>query len=702
MNKTMIRLSPATARLALQRVLLPLLLLVNLLLLLHYVVLDYRVVTNSDSAVMNLLAQEIHDTGQWIPRAWNYANGDLWLLFTHTVIVPLLYVLPNSYALHAVSSLVTAVLVLGCVWWSGALLGQSRMARLLLLAVFSGGMSVVMAENLYGQAAYGLLFAQVCLLCCASWRFLHARGAARWGWGAGAGLLLLLLFWSNPQRALVYYGLPLALATLAMRLQPSRPEAHVFSTAGVSPQRQNTLLLALLAAALVTGTLLHNHYMNLVGNSGLAPATWLRFDEMGRNLAGTLEGLLSVLGGKPPAGKPVINAAGVWAALRLAAAATVLALLPWALRRSLRAHAPRHRGRLFFGVFTLASAAVPLFMMLATSLPDMADPQASVRYLVPALLCLIMLLGGIAVDECSWRSAPRLAGVAALSVLALSAVQAYRVQNAPGPGKLFKRAQAPRSDSHLSDFLVSHGLQYGYGEFWVAGNTTLLGRQRVRLRQIAVSDGLPQPVRHLSSDRWYQASYWSGPTFLLLTPEQMKAIDWPRMAQLLGEPERRLQYNERQVLVYPFNIASRLPLWDYAQPVPLRFPASAATGHHIGQFDPAGARLLAQPGETGWLTYGVRRNSNPGNYVATFELDSGAAAGVQAGRVEVAAAGGSVVLASAPISQAGAHNIKLPFRLSGPAPDLELRIHSNGVARLATSGTALLALDPRRVPLPTK
>eukprot|EP01034_Spumella_vulgaris_P033098 gene33098-40845_t len=91
MNKTMIKPSPATARLALQRVLLPLLLLVNLLLLVHYVLLDYRVVTNSDSAVMNLLAQEIHDTGQWIPRAWNYANGDLWLLFTHTIIVPLLY-----------------------------------------------------------------------------------------------------------------------------------------------------------------------------------------------------------------------------------------------------------------------------------------------------------------------------------------------------------------------------------------------------------------------------------------------------------------------------------------------------------------------------------------------------------------------------------------------------------------------------------
>lgn len=678
---------PPLARL-LERRVLPLLLVLNLLLLLYYLVVDYQYVVHSDSAVMNLLAQEIHETGQLFPRGWNYANGDLWLLFPQAFIVPWLGWLPNGYPLHALAGLVSAALVLLGAWWVGGMLGQSRLARLLSLVVLAGGISVNMAENLYGQAAYGVLFALTCGLAVSGWRVLHEEGGARWGWGALHALLVLLVFWSNPQRAAVFYGLPLILATLALQCTPGLP-----SLAAVRQQRRRAgVALALLLAALLGGAVLHGHYVKLVGSSGLAPATWLGFDGMLRNAGGTLRGLLSLLGGLPPEGGSVVSAAGAWYALRILAACALLALLPWALRRAFRT--PLRRARLYFAVYALTSAGINLFVALTTSLPDMAAPEASVRYLVPALMCVLLLLIGTVVDDFKWQRPAHPVALLSLLVMALSGLSAYRVEHAPGYfPKGGVAAYSPYAQ--FAAYLEQQGLHYGYASFWNAGRITLLSAQSVRVRQISLDNGMPVPVRHLSSDRWYQADAWQGETFLMLTAEEARATDWALVERYAGPPSRTLSHRGWEIRVYPHNLATRLPFWDYRRSPALVLAVNGATPHRIGHLVEHGAALESAPGETGHLQYGPFRNTAPGHYLASYTLEAGGAGVSDFGVVDVAANHGATVLAAQAIRGGGARTISLPFTLTGPVGDLELRVWSNAAGTLTLRATGLRLQDPR-------
>ena len=197
---------------------LTLLLLLNIVLIVYYVVFDYQTMMHSDSAVANLLAQEIVETGNYFPRDWYYVNGDLWVFYIHTFIVPLLALFPNSYGLHAASALATGSLILLGTWLLTGVLAQSRSARLLSMAMLASGLSWYMAENLYGQASYGSIYYMSCLMLFFAWRSLITPLRARWLWRVAFALVTMLLFWANPQRALIYQGAPFLLAMASLLL----------------------------------------------------------------------------------------------------------------------------------------------------------------------------------------------------------------------------------------------------------------------------------------------------------------------------------------------------------------------------------------------------------------------------------------------------------------------------------------------------
>ena len=668
------------SRLPLARRLLPAAVLLNLLMLLYYVVIDYQLVLHADSAIMNLLAQEIRESGRWLPRDWYYANGDLWLWATQAPIVALLAFFPNGYALHAAAGALTAALVLLGAWCVGAMLGQSRTARLLVLLVLSGGISANMAENLYGQAAYGVLFYLGCFTAWSGWRLLHARGRARWGWGALLLALTALAVASNPARAAVFYTLPLAAALLALRLAApamDRDASRRWPAVPLAP------LLAALAAVALAAAALHGHYLRQVGGSVPAPVTWLDFDHMLTNAAGTARGLLSLLGGLPPPGRPVLNPAGAVHAARLLAALVLLAALPWALQRALRA--PLRPARLYFAVYLGAGALVNLVVALCTSVPDMAAPEASVRYLAPALLSALILLTGIVVDDALRRTHALALG--ALLVLGLTGWQAYRV--AGGPGYFPADGIAAHVPARrLADYLEQQGLRYGYATFWNANTVNVHSAGRVAIRPVGALAGLPMPVRHLSSDRWYRANAWRGESFLMLSDDERARFDWPRLAALLGSPSRELVYGSARIIVYPYNIAARLPLWDAGAGLPLKVGVDAASAHRIGRLVDGGAALRAEAGQDGHLLYGPRLALSRGDYTVRYTLEI-EGAGADFGLVDVAVGGAALPAAIRPLTAAGAQRVELPFRLDKGATDVEFRVLSNGAGAVTVRDVEL-------------
>ena len=508
------------------------LLLVNLAALVLYICLSYKFGFHSDSAASNLLAHEIGETGSYFPVDWNYVNGDLWVLSVHTWLLPFLPFMSNGYALHALGGLISAALVMAGTWCLCRTLGLSSRARLVTLALIASGFSANMSENLFGQQAYGTIYFLGCFLLCTSHAFLYSKRQPAAVWALASFVLLVLAAWSNPMRAAIYNVLPVVAAAvwchLAPRLQGPKPGAAKLGA-----------LLCIVVGACYVGALLHAYFLAR-GHSALSSVSinWLPFKDMGRNAGAALQGSFSLLSGLPAPGQPVANVRGMFDAVRLCAGAALLFVSGWALLRILGSV---HPGRLFIGVATLAAIGSNLFIFLTTTLPFVETPESSIRYLVPALLGMMVLLVAVVVDDRLAPAAKRYVGAIAIAVIALTAPMAYELTGLTDHASLRDMNNA-NQNVRLANFLLDNKLEYGYATFWNAGRTTVLAKNVVKVRNIELANGLPRPMRHLSSDRWYQPGSWSGQSFLMLTKEELDAVKWPELRRLTGEPLRTLDF----------------------------------------------------------------------------------------------------------------------------------------------------------------
>ena len=659
--------------------LLPLLRLIlacNLVLLVWYVCFGYRHMMHSDSAVMNLLAQEILETGSYFPPDWYYANNDLWVLFTHTLALPFAAMLPNGMAVHAGAGLMACAIVLHATWMLGRALGQSVTGRTASLVIVSAGWSVMMAETMFGQAAYGLLYAMAAYVFAFACTAAGSTGKRRRQYVVAAGLVLLLAFWANPQRAAVTYAGPLLAAALALLLRARR-----------APLRAEWKLgLALLAFA-VAGVAAHQVTMTMTNVApGLTQVSYLDLQGMAASIGRTLQGLLLLFNGLPHPGSVVTSVAGIGVGVRLAATlALAFVVLPWAVAHAWSLRRPAFTAALAFGI---SSMAVSLFFMLATTLPDPNALDGSIRYMVVPLVFLMVFLAGLAVDHAGPARPAVLLAWAALLPVGVTAYVAYQVPDA----KLLTVSTPARPDALLA-LLRQHGLAYGYGTFWNAGRFSVLSDGAVRIRPVSLEQGVPMPVRHLGSGRWYHADAWQGRTFLLLDEAEAATLDLEALARHTGQPEARLRFENWHVIVFPHNIAHDIAGWDLSYRRPLVLPPMAGTPRQVGQYRNDPAALVAAPGEAGMLAFGPGIAVQRGRYLATFDVgvEGAEGAAADAGSVDVVSAQASLVHGARPIMQAGRQRIAVPFTLDRMHTGVELRVRSSGQARLALYGITLQA-----------
>jgi hypothetical protein len=663
---------------------LSLLLGINILLLAFYIVIDYQLVYHSDSAVKNLLAQEIFDTGQYFPQSWNYVNGDLWVLNTHTFILPLLGWMHNGFLAHAASDLVSAALILHGSWRLTALLEQSRVARLVGMLVVSAGMSLIMAEHIYGQAAYGSLYYMACYLLVAYWSLSQARGRRVLLWAGATTVLTALVFWTNPQRALLFYGLPLLAAGTLQQVQEWR--------AARAAQRpvvwRQAKAMGVVMAGLVLGVALSAYTLSRVNNHlGLTVIHWLDFDGMANNLRAVIQGVMGLFDGIPHSDGKVASLAGAYAALRLLGAALLVVMLPWGLYRALQLQTgPRQ----LVVVFASVAFAANLFMMLATSLADMSAPEASVRYLVPSLLFMLLIFVSLMVDCHALAPLTRAAGLFAVALLATSAPTSYLYPYNKVVGMAHNGLILKTSDQQLGEFLRQQGLHYGYATFWGAGKISVLSGGAVRVRSVGVERGLPMPTRKLSANRWYTAAAWQGPTFLMLRDSELGALNLPLLASYAGQP-RRLHYQDANILVFPGNLAAALPGWDIDVQQPQHYPMDQYALHQRGTLQQG--VMVAVAGEEGNLHFGPMRILGPGAYAVSFDLETSGAGAGDFGMVDVVTQAGTRVHARQAVTAVGKQRITLRFETAKMLDMVEFRAFTSGRGRFALSG-----IDVVRIP----
>lgn len=661
---------------------LTLLILFNVAMLLCYIFVAYKTEFHSDDAVANLLAQEIVETGELFPRGWNYVNGDLWVFFTHTWLIPLLKFFPNGFELRAATGVIGAALILFGTWLLGAVLDMSRRGRLLALALVAGGISTNMASNLFGQQAYGTMYYMACFMLYSGWSFFRTEGYARIGWAMASAVVVLLEAWANPQRATVYYLIPLVSGCAALYASRWQADRTLTPTNGAATWG----LIATAVTATGVGAVLHGHTMSQL--HGIQPpaalASWLSYDDMVRNAGIAIRGLLSLLGGLPVPGSPVVSNASVIAAMRFVSAAVLLLLTPWAVLRNLR---ERHPARVFIAVASLASFALSLFIFVTTSITDVSVPEAPARYMVPGLMGMLVILLCVIADDRAAGAVRRMIGALAIAVLSLTAPVALSLVDLPqrmAEGNL----DASDKSMRLVNFLKAQKLHYGFATFWNAGRLTVLSSQATRIRPILLaSDGLPAPMHHLSSARWYEASAWTGPSFLLLSADEARHVNWPELVKQIGQEPRTIDFEGWQIAVFDHNIAHDFKAWGTEVAVPIDYPSVADTPHIIGHLTTEPPGLTASRNEAGALRFGPFLRLSAGRYRANFKVVAEGVGVRDFGHVDIAA--NNRLFGHGKIDKSGEQIVTVNFVLDDFTPDVEFRVFSTGAGQLTIMNVQL-------------
>jgi len=177
----------------------------------------------------------------------------------------------------------------------------------------------------------------------------------------------------------------------------------------------------------------------------------------------------------------------------------------------------------------------------------------------------------------------------------------------------------------IVNFLEKHELQYGYATYWNAGILSVLSDEKVRVRQIQLSGGIPVPMRHLSSNRWYLPNAWAGKTFLLLSNEEASLIDQEEMKVYGQKIIQKLSFGNYTIFVFAHNIAAGMPGWDRTYTTPAVFNASKYSASRVGRLvvrDNGSSALVANKGESGPLHYGPYVDVDPGDYQVIFDVSS--------------------------------------------------------------------------------
>lgn len=665
--------------------------LVSIVALLYYLFKGYIPEFHTDSAFKNLLAGEIVRQGSYFPSDWNYVNGDLWVLFGQIFIIPLLPFFKNSYTLHAISGLMSSVIVLASLWCVSGMVMRTGWMRLLTVTIFAGGVSWVMAENLFGQVSYGNVLYVSAFMLYFGWRWLECTTRrAMIGWAAALVALSTLAFWGNPQRAVAYDLAPMFAAIAAWCLARTdlltwHPGARRWKL--TRPSQRVIGLVMLVCVSALLGTILHSVSLALVHSADGAGSTrWLTFATFKDNLWFTFEGILGMFGALPTPGASLTSLGGSYEAVRLLAVLTMLALLPLACCAFLRDARP---GARMLAAFTASGLCIFIFLQITTTTPDMSGPVISSRYMLPSLVLGVVLLLGYAESK-GLRSPTGVAAWAVILVLSSSLVH---------PGNSFSRLyRGTPASTHMQavEALRSKGLEYGYATYWNSGVITVLSGEDVRVRQIEFSHGMPVPRLHLASRNWFRSEAWAGKSFLLLTRDEAAQMDRSEIFSFTGQPLEEFTVGDFIVLVFKENLASTLPGWDIDRSDERSLDSMLEAGslRQIGRAEPSEGhlKLVSDVGESGFLHYGPYVTLAAGNYRVVVDVSS--SGNEEAGYVDVAGNMGAIVLAKAPINGSVSTPLSLEVSAAEDVESVEVRVFSNGSSSMELRSITLMPETP--------
>ena len=142
------------------------------------------------------------------------------------------------------------------------------------------------------------------------------------------------------------------------------------------------------------------------------------------------------------------------------------------------------------------------------------------------------------------------------------------------PGDRVRISTSQNARQSVVDAAKKEGLTFGYATYWNASVVTVLASASVRVLPVHMVPGTGVvPMRYLGSEWWYRPEAHRGPVFLFVTDAEMRAMTRPFLYDFVGTPQRVIAADGGSLLVYPENIAGRIPFWNpqrnVAYPLPV-------------------------------------------------------------------------------------------------------------------------------------
>lgn len=515
--------------------------------LIYFIFHTYINLFNSDSAAKILLADGILNTPGFY-KSWMSVNNDLWIFSTHLFVMPFLLFMKTGYTAYACGATLFTIFFISGAWLLLSKTQGKLNEKLIALSILLSGISYSTAEHLFGQFSYGVGLALgisfYLIYFCLCYLSDSIRILNMFFYAFIIGSIFFLTFAGNPHRATIYYLTPLLIA-IATNIPKRNFVSFLYDH---KPVRELALIFVMLTSSAM-GWIAHKYLMNyLQVDLGVSEMKWVNFPQIFSNFALFIQSIFEILGGNLPAGEKVKGIPGIYAATKFFVVFLILFLLVKIFKPIFK---NGNKFLRFTLIFFYSNAAFVSFILITTTLSGVE------RYLIPSFISILALL----LSNCGLVKSNCLIHLRNIVILVFlcSSLKIYLDDS-------ISTAQKIRSHDinlvELVSYLNKNDLNYGYASFYNANAATVLSDGEVVIRHIIINKGVPKPYRWLSSDLWYLPDAHKGKTFLALTNDESRLINWNLLRSYGIAPEKELHYKNFDIYVFNENLSKTPSLWQ--------------------------------------------------------------------------------------------------------------------------------------------
>ncbi len=272
---------------------------------------------------------------------------------------------------------------------------------------------------------------------------------------------------------------------------------------------------------------------------------WVSISNFFPNLLGLIENFFTILGGTPTPGTKMLSVKGITQGIYLINAMAFAGLVIFVTFTQLQKYTKEIT---FLGVYALTSFGCIAFITITTGLTGH-------RYINPSVILVLIYIFSCNNQIYSGKVSKSIKTLT-LTLFIFSSLTAYTTKNDVVKSQIGITWNTEYKS--LINFLEHKQLTYGFATYWNASSITVLSDEIIKIRAIEISSKIPKPYRWLSFDHWYYKNSDITNSFLLLSEDESKLIDWKLLNEMGLTPTHSYVFGNYYIFTFDKNLAAAM------------------------------------------------------------------------------------------------------------------------------------------------